>query len=97
VLSELHGIRVKDGELVIAAVKETPAGPEFVTMPVQTAHAVGCMLIELCHLAMEREHDLRATGALLDLQAIQHEFAARVRRRQEMNSAAVDAEAFGVD
>jgi hypothetical protein len=97
VLSELHGIRVKDGELVIAAVKETPAGPEFVTMPVQMAHAVGCMLIELCHLAMEREEDLRATGALLDLQAIKDEIAARVRRRQEMNAAVVDAEAISAD
>jgi hypothetical protein len=46
---------------------------------------------------MEREQDLRATGAFLDVQAVRDEFLARVRRRQEMNAAAVQVETISAD
>ena len=88
-LSELHGIGVIDGELAIVAVKQTGAGPEFITMPVQTAHVVGCMLIELSEIAVERESELRSSGTMLDVRTMADEFLARVRRRQELNSSAV--------
>ena len=88
-LSELHGIGVIDGELAIVGVKQTGAGPEFITMPVQAAHVVGCMLIELSEIAVERESDLRSSGTMLDVRAMADEFMARVRRRQELNSSAV--------
>jgi hypothetical protein len=89
VLSELRGIQVVEGELAIVGVKQTATGPEFITMPVETAHAVGCMLIELCELAREREQDLRRSGEMLEVSALAEELVVRVRRRQEMNATAV--------
>jgi hypothetical protein len=89
VLSEFRGIQIVEGELAVVAVKQTAIGPEFISMPVETAHAVGCMLIELCDLAKEREDELRRSGELLDIRAMTDEFMVRVRRRQELNARTV--------
>ena len=94
-LNELHGVRVIDGELAIVGVKQTIAGPEYITMPVGVAHAVGCMLIELSELAVERESDLRNSGEMLDVRTMADEFMARVRRRQDSNGGAVTVNRAG--
>ena len=85
VLNELRGIQFIDGELMVLAVDRTPDGERTITMPVDDAHAVGCILIELRQLAKEREQELRATGDRLDVQAMRQEFANRLTPRQVLN------------
>ena len=85
-LNELRGVQFVNGELVVVAVEPLQAGERTVTMPVDDAHAIGCLLIELRQLAKEREQELRATGDLLDVQAMREEFAERLRQRQALNA-----------
>jgi hypothetical protein len=85
VVNELRGVQFIDGEMVVVAIERTPEGERTVTMPVDVAHGVGCILIELCQLAKEREEHLRESGELLEVEAIREEFASRVRRRHALN------------
>jgi tRNA threonylcarbamoyladenosine modification (KEOPS) complex Cgi121 subunit len=85
VLNELRGVQVIDGELVVVAAEGTADGERRITMSVDDAHAIGCILIELRQLAKEREQELRATGELLDIRNMRDEFATRLRRRQVLN------------
>ena len=84
-LNELQGVQFINGELMVVALDRTPDGERTFTMPVNDAHAIGCLLIELRQVAKEREQELRATGELLDVQAMREEFATRLRRRQVLN------------
>ena len=85
-LNELRGVQVVDGELVIVTVETSLEGERTVTMPVEDAYAIGCILIELRQLAKEREQELRETGELLDVRAMREEFATRLRQRQAFNA-----------
>ena len=84
-VSQLRGVQEVEGRLTVVTVQDTPQGRTHTTMPIEEAHAIGCILIELCQLAKERQQQLRATGELLDVAVMREEFAERLRRRETLN------------